>query len=168
MEVLILPFSIMKNNCAIFPGSFDPITKGHVNIVNRALKIFDNIIIAIGANKTKEYMFSIHDRIKMINIVFKDNPRVTIKSYDGLTVQFCENNNMRTIIRGIRNHLDVEYEKNIALANNTMNKNIETIYFDSSKEYQFLSSSIVKDIIRHKGSLENFLPNNVINYINSI
>tara|TARA_B100001142_G_scaffold319875_1_gene363974 strand:- start:10390 stop:10896 length:507 start_codon:yes stop_codon:yes gene_type:complete len=168
MEVLILPFSIMKNNFAIFPGSFDPITNGHVDIVHRALKIFDNIIIAIGANKKKEYMFSIQDRIKMINTVFKDNSRVIIKSYDGLTVQFCEKNNTRIIIRGIRNHLDLEYEKNIALANNTMNENIETIYFDSSKEYQFLSSSIVKDVIRHKGSLEKFLPNNIINYINSI
>jgi len=156
----------MNNNTAVFPGSFDPLTKGHVNMINRALQLFDTIIIAIGVNESKKYMFNITDRIHMIESVFKGNQKVVIKKYSGLTIQFCKDNNTNTIIRGIRNNADFEYEKNIALANYELAPEIETLLLVAGKEYQFISSTIVKDIINNQGPLDNFLPIKIINYIN--
>jgi len=155
----------MKNNTAIFPGSFDPITIGHVDIINRGLKLFDNLIIAIGVNQTKNYMFDNEERKSMIKEVFKKNERIIIKQYSELTVQFCLQNNVTNIIRGIRNSSDFEYEQHIAFVNCELVNEIETIFLPSSKKTTFISSSIVREIILNNGSLQAFVPKEIINYM---
>ena len=152
----------MKNNTAIFPGSFDPFTLGHVEIVNTGLQVFQNIIIAIGVNSNKEYMFDIGKRKKFIKSVFKNNHRIIIKEYNLLTIDFCKKQNANYIIRGLRNNMDFEYEHTLALANKELDENIETIFIPANKEHLCISSSLVKEIIINRGGLEAFLPNQII------
>ena len=146
---------------AVFPGSFDPITIGHLDIVNRGLKVFDEIIIGIGENTDKKYMFSSDQRAKYVETVFKKNNNVTVKTYSGLTVDFCKKNNIEFMIRGLRNPADFEFEKSIALTNREMT-GIETIFFLTSPENSFISSSIVRDLIRKKGDYKLFIPKGII------
>ena len=146
---------------AVFPGSFDPITIGHLDIVNRGLKVFDEIIIGIGENTDKKYMFSSDQRSEYVKTVFKKNSNVTVKTYSGLTVDFCKKNNIEFMIRGLRNPADFEFEKSIALTNREMT-GIETIFFLTSPENSFISSSIVRDLIRNKGDYKLFIPKGII------
>ena len=148
-------------NKAVFPGSFDPITIGHLDIVKRGIKIFDEIIIAIGDNTDKKYLFSKEKRVEFVERTFSDYDKVKIESYNGLTVDFCKKNNIEFMIRGLRNPADFEFEKSIALTNREMT-GIETIFFLTSPENSFISSSIVRDLIRKKGDYKLFIPKGII------
>ena len=146
---------------AVFPGSFDPITIGHLDIVKRGIKIFDEIIIAVGDNTDKKYLFSKEKREEFVERTFSDYDKVKIESYNGLTVDFCKKNNIEFMIRGLRNPADFEFEKSIALTNREMT-GIETIFFLTSPENSFISSSIVRDLIRNKGDYKLFIPKGII------
>ena len=146
---------------AVFPGSFDPITKGHESIVKRAIPLFDKIIIAIGTNSSKNYMFDLEQRKLWLINTFSNNPTVVIMDYSGLTVDFCKEQNANYILRGLRSNSDFDYESNIAQVNKTMAGTIETIFLLTTPEFGAISSSIVRDIIRNKGNVEQFLPNAV-------
>ena len=135
-----------KKRIAVFPGSFDPITIGHVDIVKRALPLFDEIIIAIGQHAEKKYLYSLDKRKKWIIEVFKNESIVKVDNYDGLTVDYCKKMNSNYILRGIRTAADFEYEKVIAHANHSMNENVETILILSRPELSFVSSSVVREI----------------------
>ena len=146
---------------AVFPGSFDPVTIGHQDIVNRGLKIFDEIIIGVGENIDKKYMFSSNERFDFVSKAFEADNKVHIKSFVGLTVDFCKKNNADFIMRGLRNPADFEFEKSIALINREMT-GIETVFFLTSPKNSFVSSSIVRDLIKNKGDYKLFIPKGVI------
>lgn len=143
---------------AVFPGSFDPITVGHEDIVRRALPLFDEIIIAIGVNTQKRALYPLEQRIKWINEVFKGEAKVSVASYEGLTVDFCEKVNANYLLRGIRSAADFEYEKTIAHLNHDMLPSLETILILSRPELSSISSTIVREIIRGKGKVKKFVP----------
>ena len=145
---------------AIFPGSFDPITLGHLDIVNRGVTLFDEVIIAIGENSSKEYMFSLQERKQFIENNFKDNPKVKVVSYQGLTTDFCKEIGVDFILRGLRNPADFEFEKAIAHTNRELSK-VETVFLLTSTQTSFISSSIVREIIRLKGDYKKLVPNSV-------
>ena len=145
---------------AVFPGSFDPITIGHLDIVERAIKVFDEIIIAVGDNTDKKYMFPKEKRVEFVKQTFYNYDNVKIESYEGLTVDFCRKNNIEFMIRGLRNPADFEFEKSIALTNREMT-DIETIFFLTSPENSFISSSIVRDLIRNNGDYKLFIPKDI-------
>ena len=145
---------------AVFPGSFDPITIGHLDIVERAIKVFDEIIIAVGDNTNKKYMFPKEKRVEFVKQTFYNYDNVKIESYDGLTVDFCRKNNIEFMIRGLRNPADFEFEKSIALTNREMT-DIETIFLLTSPENSFISSSIVRDLIRNNGDYKLFIPRGI-------
>ncbi len=145
---------------AVFPGSFDPITIGHLDIVERAIKVFDEIIIAVGDNTNKKYMFPKEKRVEFVKQTFYNYENVKIESYDGLTVDFCRKNNIEFMIRGLRNPADFEFEKSIALTNREMT-DIETIFLLTSPENSFISSSIVRDLIRNNGDYKLFIPRGI-------
>lgn len=145
---------------AVFPGSFDPITIGHVDIVKRGIRVFDEIIIAIGDNTDKKYMFPKEKRVEFVKQTFNNYDNIKIESYDGLTVDFCKKNNIEFMIRGLRNPADFEFEKSIALTNREMT-DIETIFFLTSPENSFISSSIVRDLIRNNGDYKLFIPKGI-------
>ena len=143
---------------AIFPGSFDPITIGHTDIINRALPLFDKIIIAIGHNTTKKYLFPLEQRKEWLEKLFINNNKIEVASYEGLTIDFCKANNVNYILRGFRNAIDFEYEKAIAQMNNSMSLEIETICLFCKPEHAHISSTIVREIIINKGDVRQFLP----------
>ena len=145
---------------AVFPGSFDPITLGHEDIIKRGLSLFDKIIIGLGENSDKKCMFSLERRIKFVSKTFKDSNKIEIKPYKGLTVNFCKKNNAKYILRGIRNSEDYEYEKIIALTNMKMS-GIETIFLLSDPDYSYLSSTIVRELINNNGNYKLFLPSGI-------
>lgn len=146
---------------AFFPGSFDPFTAGHYDVVCRALKIFDNIIIGVGVNADKKTLFSEEERVRYAAIATQAFPQVSVVKYNELTVDFCRSNNIGTIIRGIRSTADYDYENTIALANHFMNNDIDTIYFPAYPEHSFICSSVVRDIYKHGGDVSGFLPEGV-------
>ena len=146
---------------AIFPGSFDPITLGHVDIVNRALPLFDEIIIAIGVNSDKKYMFSLEERINFIKENYKNEPKITVTTYSGLTTDYCQKMNVDFILRGLRNPADFEFEKAIAQTNRKLS-NIETVFLLTSAATAFISSSIVRDVYKHGGDISKFVPKSVL------
>ena len=135
---------------AIFPGSFDPFTLGHFDILKRSLPLFDEIVVGIGVNIEKKTMFSVAERISFIEKCFVDEPKITVKSYDGLTIDFCKEIDANFILRGIRNNGDFEFEKAIARTNRKLSK-IETVFLLTSAKTSFISSSIVRDLIKNKG-----------------
>jgi pantetheine-phosphate adenylyltransferase len=145
---------------AIFPGSFDPITLGHEDIIRRGITLFDEIVIAIGVNAEKKYMFSIEERKKFLEKTFQDEPKISIITYEGLTIDLCKKINANFILRGLRNPADFEFEKAIAHANRRMSK-IETVFLLTAAKTSFISSSIVRDVIRHKGQYELLVPDAV-------
>jgi pantetheine-phosphate adenylyltransferase len=147
----------------LFPGTFDPITLGHVDIINRAIPLFDKIIVGIGLNASKQPMFSADQRVQWINEIYKDEERVEGAIYEGLTVDFCKKINAQFILRGIRYVSDFEYEKTIADANRTLDKTIETIFLTGEPKYTSVASTIVRDIIRNGGNARLFLPDVVAN-----
>tara|TARA_R110000868_G_scaffold218693_1_gene469510 strand:- start:12 stop:470 length:459 start_codon:yes stop_codon:yes gene_type:complete len=143
---------------AVFPGSFDPITLGHTSIINRALPLFDEIIIAIGVNSEKKYMFDLALRKKWIETTYENEPKVRVKNYSGLTVNFCIENNAYFILRGLRNQQDFEFERSIAQMNQQLQSKIETIFLLTELEYAAINSSIVRDIHRNGGDISQFVP----------
>ena len=147
-------------NKAIFPGSFDPITLGHVDIINRGVTLFDEVIIAIGENSSKNYMFSLEERIAFIKTTFKDNPKVSVVSYSGLTIDFCKAIGVEFILRGLRNPADFEFEKAIAHTNRHLST-LETVFLLTSAQTSFISSSIVREIIRYDGDYKKLVPDAV-------
>lgn len=142
---------------AVFPGSFDPITLGHVDIIERAIPLFDEIVIAIGINADKKYMFETEKRQEFIRETFKDQPKIKIDTYTGLTVDYCKKINATFILRGLRNPADFEFEKAIAQTNRKLS-GIETVFLLTSAETSFISSSIVRDIIRNHGNVSVLVP----------
>jgi len=154
----------MQRIC-LFPGTFDPLTLGHVDIIDRAVPLFDKIIVGIGKNTTKAPMFSPEQRLEWIKEIYKKEPRVEGAIYEGLTVNFCKKINAKFILRGIRYVSDFEYEKTIADANRTLDKSIETIFLTGEPKYTSVASTIVRDIIRNGGDASHFLPDLVFNSI---
>ncbi len=145
---------------AIFPGSFDPITLGHEDIIRRGITLFDEIVIAIGINAEKKYMFSLEERKKFLEETFKDEPKVSIITYEGLTINLCKKINANFILRGLRNPADFEFEKAIAHTNRRMSK-IETVFLLTAAKTSYISSSIVRDVIRNNGEYELLVPDAV-------
>jgi pantetheine-phosphate adenylyltransferase len=142
---------------AVFPGSFDPITLGHKDIVERGATIFDEVIVGIGNNSEKNYMFSLDQREQFVEECFRDNPKVRVMVYDGLTIDFCKSVGADYLLRGVRNHGDFEFEKAIARTNRELSK-IETVFLLTSIQTSFISSSIVREIIRNNGDYKRFVP----------
>jgi pantetheine-phosphate adenylyltransferase len=145
---------------AIFPGSFDPITLGHEDIIRRGITLFDEIVIAIGINAEKKYMFSLEERKKFLEETFKDEPKVSIVTYEGLTIDLCKKIKANFILRGLRNPADFEFEKAIAHVNRKMSK-IETVFLLTAAKTSYISSSIVRDVIRNNGQYELLVPDTV-------
>ena len=145
----------------VFPGSFDPITTGHVDLVRRALALFDEIIIAIGVNSQKQTLFDLEKRKKWIEDVFKDEPRVKVDVFEGLTVHYCKKVDAKFLLRGLRNASDFDYEKTISQLNHIVGENVETVFLISKPEYSHISSTIVREIIKGKGDARPFLPEGV-------
>ncbi len=145
---------------AVFPGSFDPITLGHYDIIERGLTLFDEVILAIGVNADKKYMFSLEERKQFIEEAFKGEPRIKVMTYQGLTVDFCKKQNAQFILRGLRNPGDFEFEKAIAHTNRKMSE-IETVFLLTSSGKSYISSSIVRDVIRNGGDVSGLVPDTV-------
>ena len=145
---------------AIFPGSFDPITLGHYDIIQRSIKLFDEVIVAIGINADKKYMFSLEERQEFIETAFKGEPKVKVVTYKGLTVDFCKKNNVEFILRGLRNPADFEFEKAIAHTNRDLAP-IETVFLLTAASTSYISSSIVRDVIRNHGDYTKLVPKSV-------
>lgn len=146
---------------AIFPGTFDPITVGHEDIINRSSPLFDEIIVAIGINTKKTTLFPLETRIEWIKKTFENNPKITIQSYEGLTVEFCKKNNAKFLIRGLRNGSDFDYESHIAQLNKALWNDIETIFITSSPELSYISSTLVRDLIIHQAEYQRYLPEGI-------
>lgn len=151
----------MTEKIAVFPGSFSPFTLGHQYVINRALPLFDKIIIAVGSNSSKEYYFSEEQRIQWMEDIFKNEAKVEIRKYDGLTVDFCKSINANFILRGLRNSKDFNYEKEIAQVNQTLNEAIETIFIITSSEYSHISSSLVREVAKNGGDISKFVPKGI-------
>jgi len=144
-------------NRAVFPGSFDPLTLGHTDIINRATPLFDEIIIAIGTNAEKKYMFSIEERRKFIENTFKNNSKIKVDTYEGLTIDYCNKVESDYILRGLRNPADFEFKKAIAQTTRKLS-HIETVFLLTSADNSYISSSIVRDIIRNNGDVTLLVP----------
>ena len=142
---------------AVFPGSFDPITIGHYDIIERGLTLFDEVILAIGVNSAKKYMFSLEQRLNFLKETFKDEPKIKVMSYKGLTIDFCKRQDSNFILRGLRNPGDFEFEKAIAHTNRKLS-GIETVFLLTSSGKSYISSSIVRDVIRNGGDCSEFVP----------
>lgn len=145
---------------AIFPGSFDPLTLGHHDIIMRGITLFDELVIAIGKNADKKYMFSLEKRMQFIQEAFKDQPSISVKTYEGLTVDFCKKVGANFILRGLRNPGDFEFEKAIAHTNRKLSE-IETVFLLTSSGKSYISSSIVRDVIRNGGDYTGLVPSSV-------
>jgi pantetheine-phosphate adenylyltransferase len=152
---------------ALFPGSFDPITMGHVEIIERGLAIFDTIVVAVGVNSSKSYMFSVEERLQMLKDTFAHEPRIQVASFQELTVEFARKNNIPFILRGLRSPNDLAYEQPIAYVNQHLNPSIEIVCLLSKPETAHISSSIVREIIKYKGNVHSLVPQAVIDVINS-
>ncbi|MGA7826575.1 MAG: pantetheine-phosphate adenylyltransferase [Geobacteraceae bacterium] len=143
---------------AVYPGSFDPITFGHLDIINRALKIFDEVIIAVAHNEQKKPLFSVEERVDMIKSVMKDNSRATVDTFDGLLVDYARSCKAQAIVRGLRAISDFEYELQMAQINRGISREVETVFLMTSVFYSFLSSSIVKEVHSLKGPIDGLVP----------
>ena len=150
---------------ALFPGSFDPVTKAHVDIVKRSVGLFDKVYIGIGANSSKQGLLSIETREQMLRAVFKHDDRIRIIAYEGLTVNFCKSIGATYMIRGIRTVSDFEYEKAIAQMNHALVPDIESIFIVSKPGYSSISSTIVREIMRHHGDVAQFIPSEALAYL---
>lgn len=153
----------MKNRTAIFPGSFDPLTLGHVDVIQRALPLFDHLVIAIGVNADKKYMYSLEERKKIIQDTFRGINNIEVVHYECLTVDFCQKVGAQFILRGLRNPADFEFEKAIAHTNRTLS-DIETVFLLTASATSFISSSIVRDVIRNHGDYSKLVPASVMQF----
>ncbi len=145
---------------ALFPGSFDPITNGHYDVIKRGISLFDEVIVAIGINAEKKYMFSLEDRKRFIEDSFKNEPKVKVITYEGLTIDLCRKLDAQFILRGLRNPADFEFEKAIAHTNRRLSK-IETVFLLTAAKTSYISSSIVRDVIRNNGDYTVLVPDSV-------
>ena len=145
---------------AVFTGLFDPITLGHVDIIDRALPLFNEIIIAVGVNTDKTYMFSLEDRVSFIKKYYANEPKIKVETYTGLTIDFCKKLKIHFILRGLRNPADFEFEKAIAQTNRKLST-VETVFLLTSADTSFISSSIVRDVLRNGGDISGFVPESV-------
>lgn len=143
---------------ALFPGSFDPITLGHVDIIERAVPLFDEIKIAVGTNSAKNYLFPLKRRVQWIEQTFAHEPKVSVITYEGLTVDFAKEQGVQFLLRGLRNPADFEFEKAIAQANREMVPDLETVFLLTSARYAYISSSIVREVYNHGGDFQKFVP----------
>lgn len=146
----------------LFPGTFDPITLGHTDIIARALDLFDGLVIAIGVNSHKQPMFSLEKRLAWCESVYRAEPRISVRSYEGLTVACCRKLGARYILRGIRFAGDLEYEKSIADVNRTLDPSIETIFLTPSPAWSTLASTLVRDVVKYGGDAAPFLPEAIL------
>ncbi|MCR4839976.1 MAG: pantetheine-phosphate adenylyltransferase [Lachnospiraceae bacterium] len=151
------------NKTAIYPGSFDPITKGHLDVIRRASSLVDELVIGVLANSAKPPLFSTEERVALIKEAVKDMENVKVESFSGLTVDFARMKNAKFLVRGLRAVTDFEYELQIAQTNHKINGELDTIFFTTSVEYSYLSSSIVKEIASYKGDVSPFVTENVKN-----
>lgn len=149
---------------ALFPGSFDPITIAHIDILQRALPLFDEVVVGIGLNSSKQSFLAPADRERILKIIFKDNPKIKIKAYEGLTVKYCKDIGAQYMIRGIRTVSDFEYEKGIAQMNHAMYPDLESIFILSKPGFSAISSTIVRDILRNGGDVSPFVPKEVMEF----
>jgi len=147
---------------AVFPGSFDPITRGHENIIRRAIPLFGEIIIAVGINSEKKGFFGVAERVKWIENVFLDEPSILVQSYTGLTVDFCKQVKATHILRGLRTSADFEFERTVGQVNKKLYPEIETVFLLTQPEYTAINSSIVRDVYKNGGDVSLFIPDQVI------
>ncbi len=152
-------------NIAVFPGSFDPITLGHVDLVKRAIPLFDKIIIAIGVNSQKKSFYDLEKRLEWLNLIFEDDDKVFVDHFQGLTVNFCAKENANFLLRGLRYASDFDYEKTISQLNRTIGDNIETVFLISQPQYSHISSTIVREIIKGNGDATPFVPSEIAEFI---
>jgi pantetheine-phosphate adenylyltransferase len=145
----------------VYPGTFDPITYGHIDVVERSLKIVDGVIIAVSGYPRKDFLFTVEERIQLIEEIFKDNSSVKVESFDGLFVDYLKEKKIKIVIRGLRAISDFDYEFQMVLINRKLNKDLETIFLMPREEYFYISSSIVKEIAKLGGSVSCFVPKNV-------
>ncbi len=156
------------NRIALFPGTFDPITIGHLDIIDRALPLFDKLYVGIGKNTNKQPMFSLEQRLDWIAKVYENEPKIIPISYEGLTAHFCKTINAQFILRGIRYVSDFEYEKSIADLNRMMDEKLETVFLTCSPEYSSFSSTLVRDILRNGGKADKLIPQVVLDGVKEI
>jgi pantetheine-phosphate adenylyltransferase len=149
------------NKIALFPGSFDPFTIGHESVVKRALPLFDKIIVAVGYNSEKSGFFSLEQRLDWIREIFKYEQKIEVQSYEGLTAAFCKKVGARYLLRGLRTAADFEYERAIAQMNNMLDHEIETVFLLTKPEHSPISSTIVREVIRHGGDASRFVPKQI-------
>ena len=148
----------MKNRIAIYPGSFDPITNGHMDIIQRGLEIFDQVIIAVARNSEKNSLFSVQERIELIDRLIADNPQLEVDTFDGLLVDYVVSRKASVILRGLRAVSDFEYEFQLAQMNRSISQQVETLFMMTATQNAYLSSSIVKEVASHGGDIDNFVP----------
>lgn len=146
---------------AVFPGSFDPITVGHVNLVERALPLFDKIVVAVGINSSKKYLFSLEQRIEWLKLVFRGQEKVEVDHFQHLTAHYCQKIGARYLLRGLRNASDFDYEKTISQVNHIVGEGIETVFLISQPEYSHISSTIVREVIIGGADATPFLPDEI-------
>jgi len=143
---------------AVFPGSFDPFTIGHESIVRRGLDLFDELVVAVGINSTKATLYPLEQRVDWIRQIFRNEPRVSADSFEGLTVAYCKSRNIRFILRGLRTSSDFGFERGIATVNKAMEPSIETVFLQALPEHSSISSTIIRDIVRNGGDASQFVP----------
>ena len=148
-------------NIAVFPGSFDPITVGHVDLVKRSLPLFDKIIVAVGINTQKKYLFSLDQRLEWLEAVFAEEPKVEVGHFENLTADYCKKIGAKYLLRGLRNASDFDYEKTISQLNNIIGDGLETLFLISQPEYSHISSTIVREIIKGGGDASPFIPEQI-------
>ncbi len=153
---------------AIYPGTFDPLTLGHEEIIHRAANLFDNLLIAVVKESSKSTMFKLEERLKLVEIISSQYPNVSFSSYEGLTIDFANINKVDVIIRGVRNSTDFNYESQIAQMNNTMNNSIESLFFIASDQYKSITSSLVREVINLNGNYSAFVSKQVYDYIKNM
>lgn len=152
---------------AVFPGSFDPITNGHMDVIKRALPLFDEIIIAIGINSQKKYLYELDQRMEWLNKLFKKESRIKIDCFEGLTLKYCKKVNAQFLIRGIRNAADFDYERTISQINYSVTKKLDTVFLIARPELSHVSSTIVRELILGKGDISSFVPEKILSEIYS-
>ncbi len=151
---------------AVFPGSFDPITKGHIDLVERACALFDKVIVAVGINSQKKYLYTLEQRLSWLQKVFESNDKVVVDHFEGLTVNYCKKVDAHFLLRGLRNASDFDYEKTISQLNTIIGDDLETVFLISQPAYSHISSTIVREIIKGKGDVSAFVPESISNQLN--
>ena len=150
---------------AMYPGTFDPLTLGHEEIINRAAKLFDNLLVAVAVNSSKPTMFNLQDRLRLVEIVSSRYPNVTFSSYEGLTIDFANTKNINVIVRGARNSTDFNYESQISQMNNSMDSALESIFFIATDPFKSITSSLVRQVIDLNGDYSKFISKDVANHL---